>query len=96
MSVALLCVAGVALDALLGEPRRWHPLVAFGNFAGRIEQRFNSGGRGWRSHGVTAWFIAVVPLTLLATALSWRRISAGCWRFWRCTAPSACAALASM
>jgi len=23
------------------------------------------------SHGVTAWFIAVVPLTLLATALSW-------------------------
>ena len=71
MSVALLCVAGVALDALLGEPRRWHPLVAFGNFAGRIEQRFNSGGRGWRSHGVTAWFIAVVPLTLLATALSW-------------------------
>ena len=71
MSVALLCVAAVALDALLGEPRRWHPLVAFGNFAARIEQRFNSGGRGWRSHGVTAWFIAVVPLTLLATALSW-------------------------
>jgi adenosylcobinamide-phosphate synthase len=42
--------------------------VAFGNLAGRIEQRFNAGGRGWRSHGVTAWFIAVVPLTLLATA----------------------------
>jgi cobalamin biosynthesis protein CobD/CbiB len=34
MSVALLCVAGVALDALLGEPRRWHPLVAFGNLPG--------------------------------------------------------------
>ncbi|MCU1734089.1 MULTISPECIES: adenosylcobinamide-phosphate synthase CbiB [unclassified Pseudomonas] len=71
MSVALLTVAGVALDALLGEPRRWHPLVAFGNMAGRLEQRFNAGGRGWRSHGVTAWFLAVVPLTLLATALSW-------------------------
>ena len=71
MSVALLSAAAVALDALLGEPRRWHPLVAFGRFADRIEQRFNSGGRGWRSHGVTAWIIAVVPLTLLATALSW-------------------------
>ena len=71
MSVALLSVAAVALDALLGEPKRWHPLVAFGRFAERIEQRFNSGGRGWRSHGVTAWVIAVVPLTLLATAFSW-------------------------
>ena len=71
MSVALLCVAGVALDALLGEPKRWHPLVAFGRMADRIEQRFNSGGRGWRSHGVTAWVLAVLPLTLLATALSW-------------------------
>ena len=71
MSVALLSVAGVALDALLGEPKRSHPLVAFGRFADRIEQRFNSAGRGWRSHGVTAWVIAVVPLTLLATAFSW-------------------------
>lgn len=71
MSVALLCVAGVALDALLGEPKRWHPLVAFGRMAERIEQRFNSGGRGWRSHGVTAWVLAVLPLTILATALSW-------------------------
>jgi adenosylcobinamide-phosphate synthase len=71
MSVALLSVAGVALDALLGEPRRNHPLVAFGRFAERIEQRLNAAGRCWRSHGVTAWFIAVVPLTLIATLLSW-------------------------
>jgi adenosylcobinamide-phosphate synthase len=71
MSVALLSVAGVALDALLGEPKRNHPLVAFGRYAERIEQRFNSAGRGWRSHGVTAWFIAVVPLTLLITFSSW-------------------------
>ena len=45
MSVALLSVAAVALDALLGEPKRWHPLVAFGRFADRIEKRFNGGGR---------------------------------------------------
>ncbi|TDV70352.1 adenosylcobinamide-phosphate synthase CbiB [Pseudomonas sp. LP_7_YM] len=70
MSVALLSVAGVALDALLGEPKRNHPLVAFGRYAERIEHRFNTQGRGWRSHGVTAWFIAVVPLTLLVTFFS--------------------------
>lgn len=70
MSVALLSVAGVALDALLGEPKRRHPLVAFGRYAERIERRFNAGGRGWRSHGVTAWLIAVIPLTLLVTFLS--------------------------
>ncbi|QKZ03532.1 adenosylcobinamide-phosphate synthase CbiB [Pseudomonas eucalypticola] len=71
MSVALITVAGVALDALLGEPKRRHPLVAFGRLADRLERRFNSGGRGWRSHGVTAWFLAVIPLTLAATLLSW-------------------------
>lgn len=71
MSIALLTVAGVALDTLLGEPERRHPLVAFGNFANRLEQRLNAGGRGWRSHGVSAWFLAVVPLTLLALILFW-------------------------
>ena len=33
MSLALITCAGVALDALLGEPRRAHPLVAFGRLA---------------------------------------------------------------
>lgn len=71
MSLALTCVAAVALDALLGEPRRWHPLVGFGNLAQRLERRFNSAGHGWRSHGVTAWLIAVVPPVLVLTLLSW-------------------------
>lgn len=71
MSVAMLTVAGVALDALLGEPARRHPLVGFGNFANALERRLNPGGRGWRSHGVSAWCLAVLPLTLLALILSW-------------------------
>lgn len=85
MSLALLSVVGVALDALLGEPKRWHPLVAFGRLADRLERRFNRSrvaeagaelptgdtpGLGWRSHGVTAWMLAVLPLTLLALLLS--------------------------
>lgn len=71
MSVALSCLAGVALDTLLGEPRRNHPLVTFGRLADRLEQHFNGPeGRGWRSHGVTAWCMAVLPLTAAAWLLS--------------------------
>lgn len=71
MSVALGCLAAVALDMLLGEPRRNHPLVIFGRVADRLEQHFNGpDGRGWRSHGVTAWCMAVLPLTAIAWLLS--------------------------
>ncbi|HYQ37843.1 MAG TPA: cobalamin biosynthesis protein, partial [Pseudomonas sp.] len=66
MSLGLSLLAGVALDVALGEPRRRHPLVAFGRLANALEARFNAHGRGWRSHGLTAWCLAVLPLTLLA------------------------------
>lgn len=36
-----LCFAGVVVDALLGEPSRAHPLVAFGRLATRIERTLN-------------------------------------------------------
>jgi adenosylcobinamide-phosphate synthase len=45
-----LCFAGVAMDALLGEPSRAHPLVAFGKLAGYIERALNpQGGAPHRS-----------------------------------------------
>nr|WP_215730864.1 adenosylcobinamide-phosphate synthase CbiB [Pseudomonas lalucatii] len=68
--MALSGLTAVALDAWLGEPRRAHPLVAFGRLAAGLERRFNSAGRGWRSHGVTAWCLAVLPPTLLAALLA--------------------------
>ncbi|WP_324732776.1 adenosylcobinamide-phosphate synthase CbiB [Pseudomonas paeninsulae] len=77
MSLVFSALAGVALDAVLGEPKRWHPLVAFGRLAERIERRFNAGGSGWRSHGVSAWCLAVLPLTLLAGVLA--QVSAFGW-----------------
>jgi adenosylcobinamide-phosphate synthase len=61
----MLMVAGVLLDLLLGEARRWHPLVGFGNLAYAIERRLNRGGlRFWS--GVLAWALAVLPLVLLS------------------------------
>jgi len=43
LSVLVLCAA-LALDKLLGEPKRFHPLVGFGNIATRIEFTFNNDG----------------------------------------------------
>ena len=70
MSLVFSALAGVALDAVFGEPKGWHPLVAFGRLAERIERRCNTGGSGWRSHGVSAWCLAVLPLTLLVGVLA--------------------------
>lgn len=71
-AIALLALAGVALDLLLGETRRWHPLVGFGRLASLLERRLNR-PRGsqaapiWR--GALAWMLAVLP-PVLATALA--------------------------
>ncbi|WP_462378961.1 adenosylcobinamide-phosphate synthase CbiB [Pseudomonas sp. Marseille-QA0892] len=76
MSLALTTILAVLLDAVFGEPRRWHPLVIFGNWANRLERRFNGvslpdePGRGWRSHGVSAWCLAVLPPVLIVWLLS--------------------------
>jgi adenosylcobinamide-phosphate synthase len=66
--VALLAVAGVLLDLLLGEARRWHPLVGFGNLANWLERRLNR-GRMKRCRGALAWSLAVLPLTAAAYGL---------------------------
>jgi len=62
--VAMLA-AGVVLDLLLGETRRWHPLVGFGRCASLLESWLNRSQ--WRlARGVCAWVIAVVPVFTLA------------------------------
>ena len=66
MSLGLSLLAGVALDVAFGEPRRHHPLVLFGRLTNALEARLNAHGGGWRSHGVTAWCLAVLPPTGLA------------------------------
>ena len=63
--ITLLLVAGIALDLMLGEVRRWHPLVGFGSLANVIERKFNQGSNK-RLRGSFAWCLAVLPIVILA------------------------------
>src|SRR5450830_335749 len=57
-AIALLMAAGVLLDLLLGEARRVHPLVGFGNLASGLERALNR--REYRfARGLLAWLLAV-------------------------------------
>lgn len=71
-AVGLSLCAGVALDTLLGEPRRTHPLVLFGRLADRLEHWLNRQPQqpAARLDGLLAWSLAVLPPTLLAALLS--------------------------
>ncbi|WP_434112928.1 adenosylcobinamide-phosphate synthase CbiB [Methylocaldum sp. GT1TLB] len=70
---AILAVAAVLLDGLLGEPRRFHPLVGFGRLAEALEDRWNSslGRQGIRARflGVIAVLLLTAPFTVFAAWL---------------------------
>jgi adenosylcobinamide-phosphate synthase len=76
LQLPLAALAAVALDCLLGELRRGHPLVAFGRFADALERRLNRAG-GSRGAGLFAWALAVLPWPLLAWWL--RELPGGRW-----------------
>lgn len=62
----LAALTAVVLDRLLGEPRRFHPLVGFGNLATAVEKRLN---RRSIATGLLGWTLAVLPWVALAFAL---------------------------
>nr|WP_267869696.1 adenosylcobinamide-phosphate synthase CbiB [Massilia agrisoli] len=62
-------VAAVAIDLLVGEARRWHPLVGFGNLASALEHRLNR-GRVRKVRGILGWLLAVTPLVALSAWLA--------------------------
>ncbi len=71
---ALIAVVAVALDALLGEPRRAHPLVGFGRLAryweGRLYGPEGLDPRRRRSNGLKALSVTVGPLVVIAALLA--------------------------
>ena len=66
--ILLAQIAALILDALLGEPRRFHPLVAFGALAVALEKKLNV-GQSKKIKGVIAWVLAVLPLVAVLALL---------------------------
>ena len=65
ISLLIKLVAGVLADRVLGEPRRFHPLVGFGRWAAWLEANVRRPLPG-RAGGVLAWTLAVAPWLALA------------------------------
>ncbi|AKO51144.1 cobalamin biosynthesis protein CobD [Marinobacter psychrophilus] len=76
----LVCLLGLTLDRLLGEPRRLHPLAGFGALASALERLLNGAPqKAWRSLilGTLALCSLVLPLLLLTIWLS--AVLSGFW-----------------
>jgi len=73
----LLAAAAVALDGLLGEPRRWHPLVGFGRLTNAVAAWLNPESRREKS---TARLYGVMGVALLLLPF-------GALTFWLCRLP---------
>jgi adenosylcobinamide-phosphate synthase len=70
LTLAVLACGAVLLDAWLGEPKRWHPLVGFGWLATQLEKRLNplssQARRGQYLSGVLGVSLAVVPVVIIS------------------------------
>ncbi|KAF0206517.1 MAG: adenosylcobinamide-phosphate [Gallionellaceae bacterium] len=73
LNTALIMVASVLLDRLLGEPRRFHPLAGFGWLAQRVEKIFYAGTDAKPVarylQGSAALCTLLIPLAALAALL---------------------------
>lgn len=65
-------VLGSALDEVLGDPRRWHPVAGFGALAARLERRMYSDDRR-AGAGFVAVLVGVPVAVAGAVALATRR-----------------------
>ncbi len=68
MSVAITLLIALALDALLGEPKKWHPLVGFGHWATKLEKCFilpsDAPNIYQKFMGTLALLLAIFPISI--------------------------------
>jgi adenosylcobinamide-phosphate synthase len=67
VTTLLIVAAALALDALLGEPTRFHPLVGFGRLTAAVERRWY-GRKKWR--GTLAVLVLITPLAIISAFAS--------------------------
>lgn len=74
MSSLLIVIVALLLDALLGEPKRYHPLVGFGRWATWVETHIYGGSpilsMARRLRGLLALTVVVVPIVMAASVLA--------------------------
>lgn len=72
MLLSSALIVAVMMDLAFGEPRKYHPLVGFGNLAAMAERALNRFPSHWfsRACGMLAWFILLIPLVAVAVALA--------------------------
>jgi len=81
---AIILLLGVSLDKVLGEPRRFHPLIGFGNWANWLEKQCRR--LNWlseRQQGIVAWCLAVIP-AVLGCYLLVKVLLIKCFWLWFC------------
>ncbi len=61
----MVIVSALLLDACLGEVRRAHPLVAFGNLVAALERRLNTGGARLLKGALALVLALAMPLFLI-------------------------------
>ncbi|HQS44327.1 MAG: cobalamin biosynthesis protein [Methylotenera sp. 24-45-7] len=71
-SAACALITALLLDHVLGEPKRWHPLVGFGWLANKTENMMNkfASPLGLRISGLFAWLLLLAPFMAISYVLS--------------------------
>ncbi|WP_292954659.1 adenosylcobinamide-phosphate synthase CbiB [Neptuniibacter sp. UBA847] len=74
MTIALSVLIALVLDYFFKEPKRFHPLVGFGNWVSILEKRLRQGSQDkltflhkvdTKQLGMMAWCIAVIPIVIV-------------------------------
>lgn len=76
----IVCTLALLLDRLLGEPRRWHPLIGFGRIVTAVEKTWNTQpDPPWQSLLAGSAALLFVTLPILAVAV-WISVAlSGLW-----------------